>query len=166
MKEIMLIAFGLLVIIVVIIAAVWVYIVVRDLSQIPIMEDPQPLALTTKNFAVFPKTQMLFKNQNLIILAGIKNDAPDFEAHEFVINIIPEVPETAEWIDFYTTPRTVYYNAKHMWGINMEPDENATYGTYLFHIVACRDPIVSMEACDLETTNWGEPHKLVVTLQV
>ena len=165
MKMKITILFGVVVIVVIIIAVLQAASLVMDFSSIPIIEDPRPLMLIDNNFAVFPENQLMFRGQSIVIMVGIKNNASDYKAHDFLINVVPSIPGTESWLEYTKSPRLINYNLKSQWVINIETPMDVESGNYLFYIVACTNPIKSAEDCDLFTTNYGEPKKLVLTVR-
>jgi uncharacterized protein YbdZ (MbtH family) len=128
---------------------------------------------TNEDFAIWPPEYKMPAGSTLKMAAGIKNDAPDGQAHSFVINVLSEeVPAGVNknfvnnWIKFIKSPKTIAIGRHDEIPITFEIPNNAIKGVYLFRVVSCYDqdfsgnPVAlgptSYQTCQSTSTNmWG-----------
>ncbi|RLI96669.1 MAG: hypothetical protein DRO99_04095, partial [Candidatus Aenigmatarchaeota archaeon] len=98
------------------------------------------------DFAIWPPEYTVAAGTTLKMAAGLKNDAYDGEAHDFVINVVvEEVPSgvnknfVRNWVMFIKSPKTIAIGRHDEIPITFEVPSNAMKGVYLFRVVACYD---------------------------
>ena len=135
------------------------------------------------NFDVSPKRYDLDPGKGVILSAGIKNDADDAQAHQFVIRMYPgtadqQIVENYGCTDFSTCDglkadmnRWLTYiheiyriepNAKRFWDITVTFPEDVPKGTYMYDLVACEGNDVTFDSCDRSSANWGSTKTLTI----
>lgn len=128
---------------------------------------------TQNNFAIWPPKYDLARGRELKMGAGIKNDANDGNTHQFAINVIPAAASDSvcpggdldacgslkanmqSWITWDTQSSSIEINKVGYRWITIKPSSNSKLGTYIFNVVACKEPITTYQGCTLQTLNWG-----------
>jgi hypothetical protein len=125
------------------------------------------------NFVVWPPQYDLARGRELKMATGIENDASDGNTHQFVVNVIPATAsesicpggeldacgnlktEMQGWVTWDRQSSNIEIgNTGYRW-ITIKPESNAKLGTYIFNVVACKEPITTYSGCTLQTLNWG-----------
>jgi len=135
----------------------------EDWEQYAQTRIQEELIQTQSDFAIFPKNYILERGNSLKMSAGIKNDASDGQAHNFVINIIPNSVSQQNWVIWDTADYEIQANKTRFITIIVEPPTSVTEGTYTFNILACKD--MKNSDCTLHNYNWGTPQQLSLTLK-
>jgi hypothetical protein len=158
-----------------------------DLTQQSQVKITQTFAETQKNFAIWPERYDLQRGYALKMSAGIKNDASDGQAHNFVINVIPLVVSqqicpngdinNCSWPGKNDATIKEFMETWTVWDKNnlqiqttkvgfksiiVKPSPYAAIGAYVFSVVACKD--IQYSNCTLENYNWGHPQQLTITV--
>jgi hypothetical protein len=143
--------------------------------------------MTQSNFAVWPDSFNLYRGGELKMSAGVKNNANDGQDHEFTINIVPanasinscasgdinscNVPGgkslkdfMQDWVSWDNQPGIVQINKTDLKAISVIVPQSAALGNYTFNIIACLD-VSSYNECTLQTSNWGNPQRLTITVK-
>ncbi len=122
------------------------------------------------NFDISPKTYTTSSGKKLWIGVGIKNDAPDRQTHNFIINVdVVQKPEgvtedeVMQWVDWVKVPTPLASMADNIDNpipIYITLPTNAIPGVYTFRITACYDATpgqaLTVEACTPGVDNmWG-----------
>jgi hypothetical protein len=122
---------------------------------------------TTSSFAIYPSRHVLERGRALKMGAGIKNNAPDSQAHTYVINVIPtsvsnsvktNIPgcsgntplttcqlngqslysEMLSWVTWNSTELKIPANEFVVLGVTITPGNSSPTGLYQYLFVACR----------------------------
>ncbi|HJW96720.1 MAG TPA: hypothetical protein VJ485_00985 [archaeon] len=144
-----------------------------DLFQQAQTQIQETFQKSENNFAVWPPKYDLARGRELKMAAGIENDAGDANTHRFVINVIPATAsdsvcsggeldacgnlkaEMQSWITWDRQSSSIEIDRVGYRWIIINPPSSTKLGTYIFNVVACKEPITTASACTLETLNWG-----------
>ncbi len=137
--------------------------ITEDLTQQAQTKLQDTFAETSTNFAVWPTNYEIQPGETVKLLAGIKNNAPDSQRHDFVINMVPagasysvcpggelsacESPEAGvsleefmrRWGTVETTLSSIEVQTTAYKSVTVEVPQNARAGSYIFNVVACYD---------------------------
>ena len=122
---------------------------------------------TTSSFAIYPSRHVIERGRALKMGAGIKNNAPDSQAHTYVINVIPtsvsnsvktNIPgcsgntplatcqlngqslynEMVSWVTWTSSDFRVLTNEYTPQYITITPSDRAPAGIYQYQFVSCK----------------------------
>jgi hypothetical protein len=137
--------------------------ITKDLTQQAQTKLQDTFADTNTNFAVWPTDYPMKSGETVKLLAGIKNNAPDSQRHNFVVNIVPSgasysiCPEQDVSVcqhdsgmtlgEFMTTwaavdrvRSNIDVQSTAYKSITIEiPNTGVKAGSYIFNVVACYD---------------------------
>jgi hypothetical protein len=151
-------------------AITWIQGMIGDITQITHDLTKQAetklrdtFAETSTNFAIWPTHYDMKPGDTVKLLGGVKNNAPDSQRHNFVINTVPagasysvcpegdlslcSSPETgvsleefmSRWATVERTPSSIDVQTTAYKAVTIETHQNARVGSYIFNVVACYD---------------------------
>jgi hypothetical protein len=137
--------------------------ITHDLTKQAETKLRDTFAETSTNFAIWPTHYDMKPGETVKLLAGVKNNAPDSQRHDFVIAAVPagasysvcpsgEVgtcnsPEPgitleefmSRWTTVERTRSSIEVQTTAYKSITIETPTNARAGSYIFNIVSCYD---------------------------
>jgi hypothetical protein len=148
-----------------------------DLSQQAQSKLTETFRQATSNFAVWPNQYEIEPGKKLVMSGGVKNNAPDGQSHDFVINVVPIAASSSVcptgnietctvpggitmksfmegWVTADKGPTRVEINGMWFPKITITLPNNAMKGDYIFNAMACKD-ILNPNDCTRTTLNWG-----------
>ena len=151
-------------------AITWIQGMIGDITQITHDLTKQAetklrdtFAETSTNFAIWPTNYDMKTGETVKLLAGVKNNAPDSQRHDFVINIVPagasyslcpegdlsvcESPLSGvtlaefmrRWATVEISTSSIDVQTTAYKSVTIETPTNAKAGSYIFNVVACYD---------------------------
>lgn len=153
-----------------------------DLTQNARAQLANTFDYTQTNFDVSPAFYKLEPGRSVKLSAGVKNNDPSAQVHNFVIKVLPAAADyeiyTAEgcsdfesctslqekmmrWVTYSKYSRSANPNDKEYWDITIRFPNDVKRGSYVFDVVACAD--VPWDDCDRTSTNkWGRTKQLTI----
>ena len=155
----------LLVVVAIMVVAAIIWIALQPSEDI--LVNPNPPQSNSNSFAIYPSMHVLERGKALKMGAGIKNNAPDSQAHTYVINVIPtsvsnsvktNIPgcsgntplttcqlngqslysEMLSWVTWNSTELKIPANEFVVLGVTITPGNSSPTGLYQYLFVACR----------------------------
>jgi hypothetical protein len=141
-------------------------VITDDLTQEASVRLKDTFRKTESNFAIYPNEWTLDRGHELKLLAGIVNRDSDSQRHNFVVNVIPTDPATANWFDTndFNKPLPVEFGADVEFPITITPT-GALQKTYVFYIIACKDKSFSQCQTVNDQNYGGSPQYLRITMK-